>query len=192
MEQPQVKVSFHIPLEAISKHISGAQRGLIATWACELPNFHSVEVFKTAVTVTVALGDGAKFTSEAEITEALKTLCELDPLPCPCGCGAFLVLHNCFKQTGEMGMGRLTHDEHEMIAASNVIGAIKNIRQRLGIGLKDAKDLADAHRESFFPGMDRGYPTQAASYRACKPAPAPHKPSEPIDPTDPTFWKSTH
>lgn len=189
-----MKISFHIPLEAISKHISGAQRGLIVTWACELTNFHSVEVFKTAVTITVALGQGAKFTSEAEITEALKTLCELDPLPCPCGCGAFLVLHNCFKQTGAMGMGQLSREEHDLIGSGNFIKAIKEIRQRLGIGLKDAKDLADAHRDSYFPHLSPTQPIypHRATIQAPTPSAAPAKSASQVGPHDPRFWGSKH
>lgn len=40
----------------------------------------------------------------------------------------------------------LTEDEKAMVSNGDIIGTIKNVRARMGIGLKDAKDAVDAYR----------------------------------------------
>lgn len=40
----------------------------------------------------------------------------------------------------------ITPDEKSMIMTGNVIGAIKTVRNRTGLGLKEAKDLVDRER----------------------------------------------
>jgi ribosomal protein L7/L12 len=42
----------------------------------------------------------------------------------------------------------LTYAEQELTRAGRLISAIKSVRSRLGLGLKDAKDLVDAYKAS--------------------------------------------
>lgn len=174
-----MKVSIHVKLDEISSHITPAQLGLIVSWAMGLKHYYSCEVFHKGVVLTLDIPQGASFTSEREIVSEIQTLCSLDPLPCPCGCGAFLVLGNCFRQAGELVeyVDQLTKNEHELIGRGEFIQSIKCIRERLGIGLKDAKDLADDHRDRHFPGRHTDY-NRYGQVRAAMPAPQPQAPHQ--------------
>ena len=45
----------------------------------------------------------------------------------------------------------LDEDEQRMMTAGHNIDAIKSVRHRLSISLKEAKDIIDAHREGIYP-----------------------------------------
>lgn len=87
----------------------------------------------------------------ARIGEELRALSELEkdfPNPsCPCGCGAVVIFTNCLSAC-PVSEG-LTMKETDTLISGNHIMAIKLIRERLGIGLREAKDMADQARARF-------------------------------------------
>lgn len=134
------------------QHMTDKQFGAFAAYCMTLANFHSITLTKSTVDVSfyfanqAQLLDGAKI--QGQLVEALDAFANMEPFPCPCGCGAFISVSACLRQSGELvDKDSLTANERNT-ARTNKIVAIRDVRQRTGLGLRDAKDLVDRYLAS--------------------------------------------
>jgi hypothetical protein len=130
------------------RHMTIHQMGAFVAHCAQRERFYSVKVTKHYVEVSFAIGEGnAKLIDQAKIQQQLEAefeaLTKLDPMPCPCGCGAYIAITPCHKQAGALLENNLSPEEHEMARNNELIRAIKHVRERLGISIREAKDLVD-------------------------------------------------
>lgn len=133
-------------------HMMPDQYGAFVAWVMKIPNFYEVKVKMHDIHIVFCamISDLTDINSIAaslkKVHEELDAFLQQEPYPCPCGCGAYLMLSTCFRQAGDLIMqNKLSAGENEMMAKNpnDKISIIKAIRQRTGLGLKDAKDLFD-------------------------------------------------
>jgi hypothetical protein len=106
----------------------------------------NVEISREGLRVTVA-GD----VFPADLAEKIYAVAEAPLASCPCGCGADMLLGVCYREeTGSQYAGAkslvLLFEEENMVRLGNTIGAIRSIRERLRVGLQEAKGAVDVYR----------------------------------------------
>lgn len=97
------------------------------TFELEIPDFSALDV--------------------AQVGKELRALADLhegyENPSCPCGCGAVIIFNACFTLDKPVMGGGITEDEYQCLLSGRKIEAIKSIRMRTGLGLREAKDIAD-------------------------------------------------
>lgn len=155
-----------ITLDLTPKHWSNlvpAQYGKVVSYLLGSPHILSVEVTRKEVKATLDLDWGtlaaADFNRENsdEWLREITAMIQIDPEPCPCGCGADLLLGECPVISGEATQEGFTQVELNFLKSNQKIAAIKEIRIRLGIGLRDAKDMCDAWYQKHGKRADGGF-----------------------------------
>lgn len=147
------------------RHMTPQQYGAFVAHCMKMENIFSVQVFRGiehrgsiqvsfSVPSPTALIDRVKLLSQLETERAI--FGSMEPFPCPCGCGAFISVSPCLRQSETLHQG-LSDAEISLIQRGDTIGCIKSIRHRLGIGLKDAKDMHDKRKLHFY-GIDQPAP----------------------------------
>ncbi len=145
---PVVKIS----LDLTSMHLIPQQYGALVAWVMKCPSFHEISVKNNAVEISFISGINGGGVGQIsvdiqKIYAEISAFSKLDPFPCPCGCGAFIALDPCFRQSEKILSNELsnelTAEENEMVRTNQKIQAIKSVRQRTGLGLRDAKDIVD-------------------------------------------------
>lgn len=130
-------------------HMKPEQYGAFVQHCMTLKNYHSIKCYKTSIEVSFAINEGVKLIDQAKIESQLmadvEALASLDPHLCPCGCSAYIAISPCHRQSGVVAVDSngLLAQEIETLKAGNKIEAIKMVRERTGLGLRDAKDLVD-------------------------------------------------
>lgn len=147
-------------------HMTFAQYGAFAAWIMKCENFQHINISRTSIEIGFTL----KAWRDESVEPCVKTrvadqiekiyaevavFVELEPFPCPCGCGSFLSLGPCFQQSGEIQASEylradlppLTLDEIDLCLQHNKIAAIKSLRVRTGVNLREAKEAT----EQYFP-----------------------------------------
>ncbi len=149
------------------RHMTPQQFGAFVAHCMKMENIFSVQVFRGiehngsiqvsfSIPSPTALIDRVKLLSQLETERAI--FGSMEPFPCPCGCGAFISVSPCLRQSGELQEHNMTMEEMEMARGNNKIGAIKAIRMRTGLGLKDAKDICDKYCWTLPVGSPGHYP----------------------------------
>lgn len=136
-----MKVSFTYMIPA---HVADPYFPAFVALAMRIPGLSSVKLMLNvrALEMEVNLPSALDL---SKIPAELDALGLLETCFCPCGCNAVIVFDTCFQAdppTPILVHG-LTIGETELLKAGKKIDCIKEIRRRLGVGLKDAKDLAD-------------------------------------------------
>lgn len=134
-------------------HLAPQQYGALVAWVMKCGSFHAIRVESSKIEIEFASKNPeAQALSVAQIStdiqkiyDEIDAFAKLDPLPCPCNCGAFIMLDPCFRQSDEdfMMANGLTSKENEAAKSGRKIEAIKMVRQRTNLGLRDAKDIVD-------------------------------------------------
>ncbi len=136
------------------------QMGAFVAHCFGLKKFHSIKCYKTYVEVCFVMENFAMMVDAPKLQQQLETeiagFADMEPFPCPCGCGAFISVSPCLRQSETLHQG-LSDAEISLIQRGDTIGCIKSIRHRLGIGLKDAKDMHDKRKLHFY-GIDQPAP----------------------------------
>jgi hypothetical protein len=135
--------------------LAPSQTGKIISWLMMDRHIDKLEVtrgfirayFLCDASDLASLEGAGGFADEHALKKAIVSLLEIEPAPCPCGCGADLLLGECPVLTGEAALDGLSKTEVAFIKAGQPIQAIKAIRERTGLGLKEAKDKMDAWRD---------------------------------------------
>jgi hypothetical protein len=133
-------------------HMVPAQYGAFVQHCFGMKNFYAIKLFKTGIEISFNLGDRSQLVDsakiQAQLQEDVDALASLDPHPCPCGCGAYIAISPCFRQSGTIDDGSLIHgctkEEIATYRSGKRLEAIKAVRLRTQLGLKDAKDLIEA------------------------------------------------
>ncbi len=142
-----------IPLTGVDlKHMQPHQYGAFVAHVMALKDFYKVEVTSDAFEVSFHINGDKPEDFQAN----LRALEQLDPMPCPCGCAAYLAITPCFRQSERLTSHGLTQEEIDIACAGNKIGAIKAVRERTRVGLKEAKDMVDNYCHSL-PTDHRAY-----------------------------------
>ena len=132
---------------AMLAHLAPDQYGALVAWIMKSPNFYEISVRVDNIEISFRLPESSDLTGLAmeiqKIYDEIESFSELDPFPCTCGCGAFISITPCFRQSETILTRNMTAQEHELARSGSKIAAIKAVRQRTGLGLKDAKDLVD-------------------------------------------------
>lgn len=140
-------------------HLAPQQYGAMVAWVMKCASFHAIRVESSKIEIEFRSKKPTQFASDyAEIAmeiqkiyDEIDAFTKLDPFPCPCGCGAFIMLDPCFRQSEANFMlaNGLTQAENDAAKNGRKIEAIKMVRVRTNLGLKDAKDIVD----KAFPGI---------------------------------------
>lgn len=133
-------------------HMQPQQYGAFVAHMLQQSAVESVKTFReNRVEISFQVDGGNIAISEPTLLAELETFGSMEPFPCPCGCGAFISVSPCFVQSGDMMRGKLTQEEFERAKSGDMIGAIKMVRVRTGLGLKDAKDLVEQSGAYVYP-----------------------------------------
>lgn len=89
--------------------------------------------------------------SDAEIIEMLDKISDIGPV---------LIHPNELSQLSDVN-----YDEINLINSGQKLMAIKNIKERLGLGLREAKDMVDAYCERIKPMHQQTQPSQTSADR---------------------------
>lgn len=149
----------------IPKHVHPLHFPAFVALAMRLPGLSSVKlcVASSALEISLHVSPSGDLISESALRAELAALAQLDDCFCPCGCGAVVVFNACFQSDPVQidGPYGLTPQERESVLREEAIAAIKSVRQRTGMGLRDAKDHVDRARNLMLaaglriPGWDR-------------------------------------
>ncbi len=147
-----MKISFSFDMSQYAKHAKPEHAALLLAYFLNHKHVIATRVEKRksgfhrfTVEFDLAANSDLKFPhTEGSVEAEVKACLDLDPCSCPCGCGAFLALYQCISLTTQDNE-RLTDEEHELVKNNQKIHAIKSVRMRTGLGLKDAKDLVDKY-----------------------------------------------
>jgi hypothetical protein len=129
----------------IPSHVAPEYFPAFVAFAMRLPGLVSVEIFPKDHLLEISVEIGGDMLDVKSVRAELKALGDLEACFCPCGCNAVIVFHDCFQVSPINGgeIHGLMPEEIKELENQNPIGAIKAVRVRTGLGLKDAKDRVD-------------------------------------------------
>lgn len=116
--------------------------GRTVTYMVKMLGVQEIRVSQEGVKVEIFLPRDGTALDLASVKAEIAALMEIPLSPCPCACGVDLALGDCRRDS----LPEVNAEEASFIRRGDQIQAIKSVRMRTSMGLKEAKDLCDAWR----------------------------------------------